>query len=241
MQGSSILPPGGQFPTSSTSDNSLLAFRCAPIFKPYLEEDVTASVIIDAPVTYTQISGAQPITLSDNSHTLDVVISVGDTHLADASVPLNASKFEIPFPLHNLTAQKAAYNISCTATYSKTQVFSTSAKLLYLPDPPMGGSVTKMDLRTGALLNKAVGEKSYTPVFSLGFYTNFGGYLAANLSILDDLKERGYVCRYHQPILAHLNFFNSINIVCRPIQVAYYKLDDISRYTRYLLLITLPP
>lgn len=50
-----------------------------------------------------------------------------------------------------------------------------------------------MDLRTGALLSRPATGKAgpYETVFPIGFYTDFGGYLASNLSVLDDLKERG--------------------------------------------------
>jgi len=65
-------------------------------------------------------------------------------------------------------------------------------ELAYLPNP-QHGSVTKMDLRTGGLLAKHTNRKggSYESVFPIGFYTNFGGYLARNLSILNELKQQG--------------------------------------------------
>lgn len=38
------------------------------------------------------------------------------------------------------------------------------------------------------------GEYGY--VFPIGFYTSFGGYLSSNLSVINDLKEQGYVFLY---------------------------------------------
>lgn len=66
--------------------------------------------------------------------------------------------------------------------------------LSLLPNPT-NSSVTKMDLRTSALLAKpATGlGGTYDPVLPIGFYTSFDGYLASNLSVIDDLKERGWL------------------------------------------------
>lgn len=198
MANQSVVAPGGNFPTPSTSSTPLLSFRCAPAIRPYLAEDKVGEIIIDSLVTYTEIDGAQPITLSSNGSQpttggghLTVEISVDGKTLANGSVPLNATKYALPITLSSLQTQKGAYNVSCSATYSN-QSFNTSTALSYLPDP-QSGSVTKMDLRSGALLAKPIGNAkgAYEPVFPIGFYTSFDGYLATNLSALNDLKAQG--------------------------------------------------
>lgn len=201
MASSPIVPPGGQFPIPATSPSPLLAFRCAPAIKPYLPEDVLtpSSFIIDTPITKSQIAGAVPISLPAQGSlgTVAVTISVNGRPLTTGLVPLNATKFELPFSLAGLSPRTEAYNVSCAAEYSslsgKPQKFSSSATLSLLPDPPAGRSVTKMDLRTGALLAKpATGRGgSYETVFPIGFYTNFGGYLDSNLTLLNVLKDQG--------------------------------------------------
>lgn len=35
-KGSPIVPPGGKFPVPATSDSTLLAFRCTPVYRPYI-------------------------------------------------------------------------------------------------------------------------------------------------------------------------------------------------------------
>jgi len=79
-----------------------------------------------------------------------------------------------------------------TARDMKTQTFEASAALYYLPNPSEG-SVTKMDLRTGALLAKPANGSggNYEAVFPIGFYTTYDGYLASNTSVLDELKAQG--------------------------------------------------
>lgn len=195
-------PPGGAFSIPTSSQGPLLAFRCAPAIKPYLAEDTgsSAAVLIDAPVVYSEIQGAKAISLPSGSlssaGTLSVTISVGGKVLANGAVPLNATAYELSFSLENLTPQVNPYNLSCQATYSGSsassspQVFSASSTLYFLPNPTNSG-VTKMDLRTGALLAKpANGQGSYQPVFPIGFYTEFE-YLAENLTLIDELATQG--------------------------------------------------
>lgn len=194
--------PGGAFSTPTSSQSPLLAFRCAPAIKPYLAEDASSSaaVLIDSPVVYSNIQGAEPISLPSgslsNAGTLSVTISAGGKVLANGAVPLNATAYELTFSLGDLTPQLTPYNLSCQATYSSSssasgsQAFSTSSALYFLPDPT-NSAVTKMDLRTGALLAKpANGQGSYQPVFPIGFYTEFQ-YLADNLTLIDELAAQG--------------------------------------------------
>ena len=194
-KGSPIVPPGGQFQVPATSDSALLAFRCTPIYKPYIAEDVAsgAGFIIDTVVTHIQVRGAKPITLEPAPKPLLVSIRIGQTLLAEELVPINATKFEIPFYLTKLIPRKEPYTVSCFATYQGGQIYTTTASLSYLPNP-LSGSVTKFDSRTGGLWTKPFNPghaANYTPVFSLGFYTSFDDYLAKDPSILDDLKARG--------------------------------------------------
>ncbi|KIJ20630.1 hypothetical protein PAXINDRAFT_6424 [Paxillus involutus ATCC 200175] len=196
-------PPGGQFSLPAASKNPLLAFRCAPAIKPYLAEDAMtpAAVLIDSPVVYSEIIGAEAISLPSGSlssaGTLNVTVSLGGKILANGAVPLNATAYEIPFDFEGVTPQVTPYNLSCQATYSASgssspQTFSTSTTLYFLPDPT-SGAATKMDLRTGALLAKPADGQGgdYQPVFPIGFYTEFA-YLAANLTVIDELQAQGF-------------------------------------------------
>ncbi len=201
MASSPIVPPGGQFPTPATSSGPLVAFRCAQAIRPYLPEDASspAAFIVDTPLTQLEVANAQAIDLPSHGALghLAVTISVNGHVLATENVPLNASKVAVPFSLRSLKPQTKAFDVSCSATYSavtgKTQKFTTTSSLSFLPDPPKGRSVTKTDLRTGALLAKpATGEDGpYETVFPIGYYTDFSSYIAANLSVLNELKEQG--------------------------------------------------
>jgi hypothetical protein len=192
---------GGQFPIPAATPTPLLALRCAPAIRPYLAEDATTlspldmAILIDAPVAFQQTSNAASISILALSTPgfLNVSVSVDGNMLASGTVPLNATKHALSFSLSSLKPRVEAYTITCSATFSSQQYQATDS-LTYLPDPPPSiGSVTKMDLRAGAILAKPADGKggSYAPVFPIGFYTTFDGYLTQDLNISAQLKAQG--------------------------------------------------
>ncbi|KAH7882071.1 hypothetical protein F5I97DRAFT_1939548 [Phlebopus sp. FC_14] len=144
--GESIVTPGGNFPLPAASTDPLLAFRCAPAIRSYLAEDVSLP------------TGSCALT---NDGTLNVTVSLDDRVLANGVVPLNATAFELSISLDGITPQMTPYGLICEASYSATngattnsdttQTFSATTRLSLLPNLT-NSSVTKMDLRTGALL-----------------------------------------------------------------------------------------
>lgn len=194
-----VVPPGGQFPTPDTSSTPLLAFRCSPAIMPYLEDDSNGTIVVETLVTYSQIANTSPISSSgSSSSSLDVSVSISGQNVASASVPLNASAFEIPFSLSGLTPSTDAFDVQCSAQTGDGQSFSANSSLLRLPSRTDGGSVTKMDLRTGAMLVQDETTSEWETVFPIGFYTTYDGYLTTNLSAMPDLKSRGYVLRRYR-------------------------------------------
>ncbi|KAG2756340.1 hypothetical protein P692DRAFT_20791093 [Suillus brevipes Sb2] len=221
MANQSVVPPGGQFILPTQSVEPLLSFRCAPVFRPYLEEDAkTAAFVVDTPIVYDWIAGAEPISLSSNSSSssgstgcLTVTIKVGSIH-ATATVPLNATGIQIPIDISTLKAQKTAYNATCSAIYSapssNEQIFNTNSFLLYLPDT--NASVTKTDLRTGALwVRPANGTGgAFAPFVPQGFYINFDQYLVKNLTMIDQLKADGFNTLHPIPPYDNLTIFQQV-------------------------------
>ncbi|EMD34907.1 hypothetical protein CERSUDRAFT_124938 [Gelatoporia subvermispora B] len=235
MASSPVVPPSGQFPTPATSSKPLLAFRCAPAIKPYLPEDISspAGILIDAFLTNSEIVGAEPIDIPLLGELADLLVTVNvDGHelISGGVVPLNATKVELPFSLAGLKPQKEAFNVSCSATFApigaKAQTFKTTTSLAFLPDPPAGRSVTKMDLRTGALLAKPATGKggSYEPVLPVGFYTAFGDYLATNISLVDQIKAEGY--NVIHPIPTFDNLTALTEVIQRMEEVGIYLMYD---------------
>ncbi|KAG1816674.1 uncharacterized protein BJ212DRAFT_1480546 [Suillus subaureus] len=224
MSNQSVVPPGGQFVLPTRSVDPLLSFHCAPVFRPYLQEDAkSAAFVVDTPIVYDWVTGAEPILLPSTSGSsgsstglgsISVTINVGSVKTT-ANVPLNATNFQIPVDISRLQAQKSAYHVSCSATYtssssSKSQKFKTSTSLLYLPDT--NASVTKTDLRTGALWVRPANGKggAFAPFVPQGFYINFDEYLATNLTMIDQLKADGFNTIHPIPPYSNLTIFEEV-------------------------------
>lgn len=194
------MPPGGEFAVPAATTDPLFALRCSPALRPYLPSDVSSrsqwspkTILIDTPVRFAQLPDAHPITVN-GANELSVTVSISGKVIAKGSVPLNATKHELAFSLGSLSPRTEPYTLTCSATLGK-QTFSTSSALTFLPEPPSSiGSVTKMDLRTGAMLAQPIGQAGadFEPVFPIGFYTAFDNYLATNLSVINELKSQGF-------------------------------------------------
>ncbi|KAG2117117.1 uncharacterized protein F5147DRAFT_604571 [Suillus discolor] len=249
MANQSVVPPGGQFVLPAQSVDPLLSFRCAPVFRPYLQEDAkSAAFIVDTSIVYDWIAGAEPISLpstsgsSSNSAglgTVSVTINVGSVKTT-ANVPLNATNFQIPVDISKLQARKAAYNVSCSATYtapssSKSQKFKTGASLLYLPDT--NSSVTKTDLRTGALWVRPADGKggAFAPFLPQGFYINFDEYLVENLTMIDQLKADGFNTLHPIPPYDNLTIFEEV--INKTISAGMYIVYDMRSNYQNLTLV----
>ncbi|KAL0952639.1 hypothetical protein HGRIS_006885 [Hohenbuehelia grisea] len=213
-----VVPPGGQFPVPPRSTSPQLSLRCAQAIRPYLAEDAHAaksadvSILIDTPVRFLQLPGATPISLSSTTQTLSVTVKVDGATIASGGVPLNATKHALPLNLSKLKPRARPFVLTCTASLG-AQTFSASGALSYLPDPPSAiGSVTKMDLRTGALLARPADGSSgpFAPVFPIGFYTAFDSYLAKNLSVINELKEQGFTVIHPIPDFNNQTSLNAV-------------------------------
>ncbi|KAI6013051.1 hypothetical protein BKA83DRAFT_685024 [Pisolithus microcarpus] len=224
--------PGGNFPIPAQSNDPLLAFQCVPAIRPYLAEDTSAAVLIDSAIVYYEIANARTIYLDSgpiSGGELEVNISLNGNTLGTATVPLNATAYEIPFNLQGIQPQMSPYNLSCEAAYNPVgrtpQAFSASTSLYVLPNPP-SGAVTKMDYRTGGLLARpATGAGgSYEPVFPIGFYTQFDGYLSKNLSLVDELKAQGFTIIHPVPTFSNMTAF--LDVVDRMQEVGLYIMYD---------------
>ncbi|KAH8988392.1 hypothetical protein EDB92DRAFT_2011744 [Lactarius akahatsu] len=214
--GQAIDPPGGQFPLPVTTATPQLALRCNPALIPFLPDDLadnsSSLILVDALVRYQEIAGTQPLVMpSSPDAELSVNVFVDRVVLTSGTVPLNGST-SISFSLSAISPRSKPYSLTCIATLSSPEQSFTSAptNLTYLPSPPAFiGSITKFDLRTGGLLAKrADSQESYEPVFPVGFYTQFGGYLEGNDTVLEVLKSQGINMVHPIPTFDNLTAFN---------------------------------
>lgn len=206
MPNQTVVPPGGQFQPPASSQEPLVAFRCSPVFRPYLEEDAKdVAFIVDSPIVYQYTQGASPISFQTSGSgcsdlgTLYITISIGNQLFAGKGITVNTTGQVISVDISSLSTQKTSYNVTCNAAYQSdtllsptTQYFSANTSLLYLPGTK--GSVVKTDLRTGALWVRPTDGKGgpFQPFIPQGFYVSFEQQLANNLSLIDQLKADGF-------------------------------------------------
>ena len=191
QQGQPVLPPKGAFRHENRRQP---VFRCLPRVRPYLSSDGCSSTSFL--IEYTPPAGSDdsaivdPLAATPSTLTLTVVGERLRKVYHNISLDYPA---ELPFSLCGLPARKQKYTIKCVLdiqdTSSETRAFEYKTSVSFLPVPP-SGSVTKLDQKTGALMTRSSGG-SFEPIFPIGFYINFGGYLARNLAILDELKAQG--------------------------------------------------
>lgn len=160
----------------------------------YLESDGcdASSILVDTLVTFTRLRYSLP--LPDSLHVsasteLGLHVEIGKERFSFSGFPFNAKNLEFPISLCGLQPRNEPYTLTCVLELGEGNSYTSTASLSYLPQPD-SGSVTAIDRKTGALMTKSTG-RPYEPIFPIGFYTNFGSYLASNLSILDEIKLQG--------------------------------------------------
>ncbi|KAH9175730.1 hypothetical protein EDB89DRAFT_2133293 [Lactarius sanguifluus] len=214
--GQPISPPGGQFLLPVTTTTPQLVLRCNAALMPFLPDDLvdnsSSLILVDTLVRYKEIAGAQPLIMpSSPDAELFVNVSVEGMPLTSGTVSLNGSA-AIPFSLSAISPRSMPYSLGCTATLSSSEqnFTSTPTNLVYLPSPPDSiGSITKLDQRTGGLLVKrAFTQDPYEPIFPVGFYTQFRGYLEGNDGVLEVLKHQGINVVHPIPPYDDLTAFN---------------------------------
>ena len=193
-RGEFIEAPFGGFQHGEALD-PLFAFQCLPRMQLYLEGDdcaTSASVLVDTLTTLAPLRYASPLTIPVATITLS--IDIEGLHSVYKNVQTNSTNLEFPVSLCHLLPRRQPFTLTCSAELEPfsfpNETSVTSSPLLYLPSP-ISGTATSIDRKTGALMTRAT-NRTFQAVFPIGFYTDFGGYLAGNLSILDEIKSQGY-------------------------------------------------
>ncbi|CDZ98649.1 Glycoside hydrolase, superfamily [Phaffia rhodozyma] len=212
--GSPAVPPLGKMNPPERSSIPLLDFRCTPTIQPYLSTDLSASILLDlytswthgVPLTSTdmvldQESGINWIQTDGSSYQVFVSAKTASSHsetypLLASSISLNSTT-EAFFDISLLPPAVEPYTITCSllplpqGLISENRLIETTSLLRILPETnPWGGSTTRIDRRKGSILVPVNG--GWEPILPVGFYTNYGDYLAKDLSHLDEMKKLGF-------------------------------------------------
>ncbi|KAI9448630.1 hypothetical protein BJY52DRAFT_1193290 [Lactarius psammicola] len=155
-----------------------MALRCNPALIPFLPDDLadnsSSLILVDALVRNQEIAGVQPLVMP-SSPDAELSVSVFADWKAfdfwDRPLEWHRLPFHSLYPHYRLAEAIFPYLHSDAAAPSRDS-----------------------NQRTGGLLAKrARSQDPYEPIFPVGFFTQFGGYLEGNDGILEDLKSQGCV------------------------------------------------
>lgn len=184
------IPADARFSYPPKSSLPLVNFQCSPVLRPYISnEDSVGGILLDAEISY---DVGQPFDGCAGSHLiLRVSVESSGKVLATGEVLLGTKSNVLEFPLKLLgKATTTPKDVSCTARLSSA-TYTSSTQVHYLPPNPSGGTVTKTDLRTGALLVKAKGRDAYEPILPFGYYASTR--VLSSQAAVDEIKSKGYV------------------------------------------------
>ncbi|KAH8660037.1 hypothetical protein BX600DRAFT_383510 [Xylariales sp. PMI_506] len=187
--------PGGQFIDPPTSTEPLLALRVQPRMSIYLESDTTASLLIDARISYKigqSLSTSDAATATNSSALLNVSILNDGVVINTTSVTVGATDIEIPIDLESFAPVVTAYNVSIVATFGCSKsVYTTSTEFYRLPNPDGNGSVSRIDNLYGGLWVLR-DDQPWKHIFPYTYYVQWSLYWDNNVTTLDEFASMGY-------------------------------------------------
>ena len=198
--------PGGRLEQPSKSPHPVLNLQIQPRVQPYLEEDDSGTLIIDARMSDIDPTTSDDILIEQQQHTnfnlysynwdsdslfFDIYRTDTNAHIAGPGVvSINSTSATVGFSLAIFTPSFEPYSVHLVASGATGHTYTASTQLLRLPERNDGGSVTKIDNLFGALLVKDV-DKSWKPLFPYSFYLN-GNWLAESQNNMAILKALGH-------------------------------------------------
>jgi hypothetical protein len=183
------------------SDRPSINLQVYPRMNIYLEDETSASLIVDASLSYTTgkaycSQSSDGFIASDKAkfHFSVLRADTGAILLKNAEIAVNSSSHELPISLSSLPARMEPYDliIKTTAPHC-SQIISAKTQIYKLPKRTDGGSVTKLDNLYGGLLiqETLLNQSTWKPIFPYSFYTDWGNYLI-DVNNLTQFAAMGY-------------------------------------------------
>jgi len=120
---------------------------------PYLSpDDRNGTFLIDAPISYDL---GVPFNSTSKHFSVIITAKGGKEPLAEGkNIPVNSTGSALDFSFSGWDASSTPVEVECTATFDDGSTFFATSEVKYLPPNPYGGSTTKIDTKTGALVVK---------------------------------------------------------------------------------------
>ncbi|KAF2840134.1 hypothetical protein M501DRAFT_1015211 [Patellaria atrata CBS 101060] len=192
--------PGGWLDEPAQSNEPLLDLRIYPRMSIYTEDDLTLVFVVDAAISYIRGEPIGNITSNDHNSSgshlrLKLNILVGDQSIQLREyIGLGTTSNEYSVPASYLPTTLTPYPISATVSLpNSNRTITANSTLSYLPNPSDNRSIARIDnLHGGLYARSSITSKSWTPIFPLSYYVNWGGWAANSISNLDLYASLGY-------------------------------------------------
>ncbi|KUI62934.1 hypothetical protein VP1G_10057 [Cytospora mali] len=188
----SSFDPGGWFEEPSTSSTPLLRLKAKPRMSIYLDTDKTASLLVDAEISYQLGEPISESSITTPSQQLHVTVSTDNATLGSATVDVGSTDNEVSISLASLFPSLDAYNLTVQAILANLSLYSTTTSFFYLPYPDSYGSVARLDNLYGGTHAQRGRNSSWEKIFPYTYYVQWSLYWDANVSTLNDFASSGY-------------------------------------------------
>ena len=179
-------------PTISTSP--LLNLKIAPRYSIYLEDEKTASVLINASISYLVGAAFTPDATGPVDETsLAFTLSLNGKSLSTNTPGIKIGELlEVPIDITSIAAQLEPHNLTIAAGYYDNLPYTASSELLKLPLPSDETTSTRIDNLYGGLSYRRAKSTEWMPIFPYTYYTQWTLYWNTSTSTLEEFSAMGY-------------------------------------------------
>lgn len=192
----SSFDPGGWFEDPRASSTPRLRLKAKPRMSIYLDTDKTAEVLVDAEVSYYEVSEAiSESYLTTPAQQLYVTLSSEEgVRLGSGTIDVGSADNQVAIALAGLAPRTEPYSITVEASIldNLSTVYSTTTNVSYLPYPDSYGSVARLDNLYGGTHAQRGRDSPWLDIFPYTYYVQWSLYWDANVSTLDDFSSQGY-------------------------------------------------
>ncbi|KAF2431371.1 hypothetical protein EJ08DRAFT_587517 [Tothia fuscella] len=200
----SSFDPGGRMTPPPKSSKPLFNLRVYPQMSIYLSDETTATLIIDASLSYTQGTEycAPPSSPDGYISSSDIKVQLSILHAdtkevitSNKDIPFNTTGNELPIPLSAFPPRFKPYPVLITtSTPHCGKTFTANTTITNLPVRTDGGSTSRIDnLHSGLQFrNTTTTPATWQPIFPYSFYVNWGDYLANSKENITKFIDNGY-------------------------------------------------
>lgn len=158
----------------------------------YLDTDATATLLVDAEISYQVGEAVSETFLTTPAQQLQVTLDYEGLSLGSTALDVGSTNNQVAVSLDKLSPRIEPYNITVQAILANSTVYSTTTNFSYLPYPTSYGSVARLDSLYGGTYAQRGSNSSWLEIYPYTYYVQWSLYWDANVSTLNDFSAQGY-------------------------------------------------